>query len=218
MAIAKGERVSRRANRIVVRSGGWIDPGGGLEWEREQVQVWKSEAREALSFCPAIQNWPAQKRQQRPPKVSVQRTLVAGSCNRALQPRPVDLWVTSQCVAGLELDPSCSRQLTRAGHSPIQFIQRFNRETPLSRSPNCLRRHMGYNLDPRGKPPFLLCPGPQRINQLASADAGAKMGMRRLATIGVCCWALVTGDQNDGNGNRNGNVEPQCHLMETPSL
>jgi hypothetical protein len=44
--IAKGDGVTRRANRVVVRSVGWIDPevvvGMG---RRSQVQVWKGEAR-----------------------------------------------------------------------------------------------------------------------------------------------------------------------------
>jgi hypothetical protein len=123
------------------------------------------------------------------------------------------LWVPLQCVAGLELrlakliSASVACQWMGTGHSPIRFIQRFNSEMPLSKNPNCLRRYRAYNVASRRKHPPLLCPGPLRINQLASADAGAKMDMRRLATIGVCCcWALVTGDHNNGNGN----MELQC--------
>lgn len=52
----------------------------------------KSEAEAALSFCLAIQNWPAQKRQKR----AVEATRVSvhcwqlRACDRALQPRPID--------------------------------------------------------------------------------------------------------------------------------
>jgi hypothetical protein len=83
------KEMGARAGRIE----SWCNPLDGsirvvVGMGRRKVQAEK-QAEAALSFCLAIQNWPAQKRAVEATQVSVHCWQLR-ACDRALQPRPID--------------------------------------------------------------------------------------------------------------------------------